>query len=147
MTTPRYSWPIRDEFLNREEDLGRLEEWWAGGDRNALALYGRRRVGKSWFFRAFAHGKPALILVADQGTPVKQMSRFADALEPLLGIRPDIADLPSLFRVLYRLAAEKRTLVVIDEFPYLLPAGGKSRSRGCCPPCRRRPRRSATAHG
>ncbi len=126
MLVPRYIWPIRDEFLNREEDLKRLESWWRGGDRNALALYGRRRVGKSWLFRAFAHGKPAVILVADQGAPGKQMSRFADALEPHLGVRPELTDLGSLFRALYRLAADRRALVIIDEFPYLLPAGEKS---------------------
>jgi uncharacterized protein len=121
MSLPNYSWPIRDRFLNRENDLARLEDWWEGGDRNALALFGRRRVGKSWLFRAFAHGKPALILVADQGSPARQMSRFADALEPRLGIRPDIPDLPALFRLLFRLGAEERVLVAIDEFPYLLP--------------------------
>jgi hypothetical protein len=127
MGISNYSWPIRDRFLNREADLRRLEEWWAGGERDALALFGRRRVGKSWLFRAFADGKPATILVADQGSPGKQLSRFADALQPQLGIRPELTDLASLFRALYRLAADERTLVVIDEFPYLLPSRGKAR--------------------
>lgn len=126
MTELRYNWPIRDRFLNREADLARLEEWWRGEDRNAIALYGRRRVGKSWLFRAFAHGKPALILVADQGSPARQMSRFADALEPHLGVRPEIPDLATLVRLLFRLAASRRVLVVIDEFPYLLPGRGKA---------------------
>jgi len=123
-----YSWPIRDEFLNREGDLERLEDWWSGDDRNPLVLYGRRRVGKSWLFRAFAHGKPAHILVADQGAPGRQMGRLADALEPHLPVRPDLPDLPALFRLLYRLAGDERRLVVIDEFPYLLP-GRKSARR------------------
>jgi hypothetical protein len=127
MIFPRYKWSARDEFLNREDDLGRLEQWWAGDDRNALALYGRRRVGKSWLLRAFAHGKPALVLVADQGTPGRQMVRFADALEPALGVRPDLQDLPALFRTLYRLAATERILVAIDEFPYLLPGTERAR--------------------
>lgn len=121
MWAPTYTWPIRDEFLNREGDLARLEEWWRSGDRNALALYGRRRVGKSWLFRAFAHEKPALILVADQGAAGRQMSRFADTLEAHLSARPELTDLPALFRVLYRLAGERRALIVVDEFPYLLP--------------------------
>jgi uncharacterized protein len=126
MLVSRYTWPIRDEFLNRKEDLKRLEGWWKGGDRNALALYGRRRVGKSWLFRAFAHRKPAVILVADQGAPGRQMSRFADVLEPHLGVRPELTDLNSLFRTLYRLAADRKVLAVVDEFPYLLPTGARS---------------------
>ncbi len=126
MSPANYSWPIRDRFLNREDDLARLEAWWSGDDRNALALYGRRRVGKSWLFRAFAHGKPALILVADQGAPARQMSRFGEALEPHLGVRPEIPDLAALFRILYRLARDERVLVAIDELPYLLPGRGQA---------------------
>ena len=126
MEIPPFRWPLRDRFLDREADLARLEGWWRSEDRNAIALYGRRRVGKSWLFRAFAHGKPALILVADQGSPGRQMGRFADALEPHLGLRPEIPDLATLVRLLHRLAADRRALVVIDEFPYLLPGRGKA---------------------
>jgi uncharacterized protein len=123
----RYDWPARGEFLNRDADLARLRSWWEGHDRNPLALYGRRRVGKSWLLRAFAHGKPALVLVADQGAPGRQLGRFADSLEPHLGVRPDLPDLPALFRALYRLAGRERALVVIDEFPYLLPGTERAR--------------------
>lgn len=35
-------------------------------------------------------------------------------------MRPDLPDVQSLFRVLFRLASETKTLVVIDEFPLLL---------------------------
>jgi uncharacterized protein len=127
MALSLYEWPVRDEFLNRRDDLARLEEWWEGGDRNALALFGRRRVGKSWLLRAFAHRKPALILVADQGAPARQLARFAEALEAHVGVRPDLPDLPALFRALYRLVAPERALVAIDEFPYLLPGTERAR--------------------
>ena len=127
MSLDQYDWPLRDEFRNRGDDLARLDEWWEGGDRIVLALYGRRRVGKSWLLRAFAHGKPALVLVADQGAPGRQLGRFADALEPHLGLRPDLPDLPALFRALYRMAAAERALVVVDEFPYLLPGTERAR--------------------
>ncbi len=127
MAMQTYAWAARDEFLNRTGDLARLDRWWRGRDRNALALYGRRRVGKSWLLRAFADGKPGLVLVADQGAPGRQLDRFADALEPHLGVRPDLPDLPALLRALYRMAGRRRVLVVIDEFPYLLPGGERER--------------------
>jgi uncharacterized protein len=128
MPLQRYDWPVREEFLNREADLARLEAWWkSNAERNAVALYGRRRVGKSWLLRAFAHGKPALVLVADQGAPGRQLARFADALEPHLQVRPELPDLPALFRALYRLSARERMLVAIDEFPYLLPGSERAR--------------------
>ena len=76
--------------MNRDRDLVALERWWAGEDRNALNLHGRRRVGKSWLFRRFAHGKPATILVAERLAPGAQLTRLAAQLEPRLGVRAQI---------------------------------------------------------
>ncbi|NEE00431.1 ATP-binding protein [Phytoactinopolyspora halotolerans] len=117
-----FRFAARDEFVNRVADLARLEDWWSGSERNVLALYGRRRVGKSWLFRTFADGKPAVVLVADRRAEGQQLNRFADRLAPHLGFRPDLPDLTALFGVLYQLARQQKVLVVIDEFPYLLPS-------------------------
>jgi uncharacterized protein len=122
-----FSFPAHDRFLNRTADLARMEDWWTGDERNALALYGRRRVGKSWLFREFAHGKPALVLVADRRAETPQLERFARRLEPLVGVRPALDSVPALIEALYSLAADEKRLVVIDEFPYLLPAREKDR--------------------
>lgn len=115
-----FSWPLVSEFLDRDEDLARLDEWWQSPDRRPLALIGRRRVGKSWLFRRFADGKPSVLLVADQLPRGSQLTRFADELEQVLGIRPDLPDLAALFRAVYRAAWTEKLLVVIDEFPLLL---------------------------
>ncbi len=117
-----FAFPAFDRFINRRRDLDHLETWWADDhDRNALAVFGRRRVGKSWLVRRFAHGKPAVVLVADTRTPAAQLARFSADLAVVTGVAPAIADLGDLFRVLYRLGAARDLLVVIDEFPYLLP--------------------------
>jgi uncharacterized protein len=116
-----YRWQLVDEFLNREDELVRLEEWWASPERMPVNLYGRRRVGKSWLLRRFAHGKPAVILASERLAPGTQLSRFAALLEPGLGVRPEIPDLATLFRVAFRLAGKAKTLIVIDELPWLLP--------------------------
>lgn len=118
-----HDFPRRDEFVNRANDLDRLEEWWRGPSRDAVCLYGRRRVGKSWLFRAFAHGKPALVLVADERALAPQLRRFADTLEAALGVRPELNDLPALLRAAYRAGRKQKLLVIIDEFPHLLPGG------------------------
>src|SRR5215218_7627828 len=97
----QFSFAAHDRFLNRVADLERLEAWWRDErDHDALALYGRRRVGKSWLVREFADGKPALMLVAERRTSGAQLSRFAARLEPYVGVRPDLPDLPSLFAAL-----------------------------------------------
>ena len=123
-----FSFPAHDRFVNRSADLARLEDWWASDDRKALALYGRRRVGKSWLFREFAHEKPALLLVADRRAEAPQLDRFAARLEGFLGVRPALDSLPALFEALYAISVGERTLVVIDEFPYLLPARERDRA-------------------
>jgi len=122
-----FVFPAHERFLNRDADLSRLEQWWQGAEQNALVLYGRRRVGKSWLFRKFAHGKPAIVLVADRRAEAPQLERFAGRLASFLDVRPALRNLPELFHALYALAADQKTLVVIDEFPYLLPAREKER--------------------
>lgn len=118
-----YDWKPRAEFINRLDDLAQLESWWAHRTPDALAVVGRRRVGKSWLFRRFADGKPAVIMVADRRLLTTQMARFAQTLEPEFGARPEIPSLAELIRLLYELGRERKVLAVIDEFPFLLPEG------------------------
>ena len=121
MSVPAYQWPRVEEFIDRTAELDRLEAWWAGDERMPVNLYGRRRVGKSWLLRRFAHGKPAVLLVAERLSEGAQLTRFAAQLTPLLnGVAPDLPDVATLFRVLFRLAQDQKMLAVVDEFPWLL---------------------------
>jgi hypothetical protein len=121
MAAETYVWAARDEFVNRNRELAALDAWWGSPERAPISLYGRRRAGKSWLFRRFAHGKPAVILVARTTAPGVQLEDFADRLEPVLGVRPHLHSPADLVRTLYRAARGQRLLAVIDEFPYLLP--------------------------
>ncbi len=120
MSIAEYTWSAADQFVGRVRELDRLEAWWRSAAAEPINLFGRRRVGKSWLFRRFAQGKPAVLLVAEQTTASQQLSKIAEQLEPTLGIRPDIRDIGGLFTILYQLARADRVLVVVDEFPYLL---------------------------
>lgn len=120
MEAAAYRWANLGDFVGRVGELTRLEEWWSSSTRQPLAILGRRRVGKSWLFRRFAHGKPAVVLVAEQLPVATQLARFSELLEPVIGIRPQLSSVGELIRVLYRAASSDRLLVVIDEFPYLL---------------------------
>lgn len=122
-----FAFSAHDRFTNRVADLARLEDWWSGTEANVLALYGRRRVGKSWLLRQFAHAKPAVLLVADRRALGPQLERFAQQLEPLMGFRPALDGIASLIQALYSIAGGEPALAVIDEFPYLLPSQEKER--------------------
>lgn len=121
MPFPRYDWPIVDRFVGRQTERKRLDDWWRDTERMPIAVRGRRRVGKSWLLRRFAHGKPAVLLAAERLAPGAQLSRFAEQLTPLAGgVTPDLPDVASLIRTLCRVAAQEPLLAVIDEFPWVL---------------------------
>lgn len=125
----RFHFPAHADFLNREADLARMEDWWAGRSRDALVLYGRRRVGKSWLFRRFAHGKPAIVLVSERRAQGAQLKRFAQELAPHMGgIEPALDGVADLFAALYRIGRDSKVLVVVDELPYLLPSRTEARA-------------------
>jgi AAA+ ATPase superfamily predicted ATPase len=88
-------------------------------DPRALLIHGRRRVGKSWLFRAFAHERKADIFVASTRALGDQLAGFASILERE-GERPALPDLETFFRVLYRRARQERRIAVIDELPNLV---------------------------
>jgi AAA+ ATPase superfamily predicted ATPase len=129
MLAEDFTWSEVDSFRNRVDERDRLQRWWEGPDRQPINLYGRRRSGKSWLFRRVAHGKPAILLVARRSAPGRQLSEFAAQLEPVLGVRPEIPDVQTLFQVLLRTAHSQKLLAVIDEFPYLLPRGQAAADR------------------
>jgi uncharacterized protein len=128
MSVPTYEFAARGEFLNRRADLARMEDWWSGRSRDALVLYGRRRVGKSWLFRRFAHGKPAILLVSERRAQGAQLKRFARDLSPHLGgVEPRLESVADLIATLYEIGRDEQVLAVIDELPYLLPSRGEAR--------------------
>jgi hypothetical protein len=119
-----FHWGLVNSFLDRRDELSVLEQWWSSDDRMPINLFGRRRVGKSWLFRRLAHGKPAVMIVAQRLPAGAQLGKFSAQLEPLLGVRPDLPDVASLLRVLFRVGRDAKLLAVIDEFPWLLPGNG-----------------------
>lgn len=116
-----YQFPGHAQFLDRRAELDRLRRWW-DDDRFPLVIFGRRRAGKTWLLREFAHGREADIFVCDHRAERDQLAYFAGALEGSVGFRPDLPDVRSLFTLLLRRRSAGPRLVVIDEFPLLLEA-------------------------
>mgnify|MGYP001828068306 FL=1 len=108
-----------ERFSDREEERAAVAAWYERDDDRALMIHGRRRVGKSWLFRAFARGREADIFVASTRGLGDQLHGFAEQLARD-GERPALPDLESFFRLLYRRARDARRLVVIDELPNLI---------------------------
>ena len=111
-------------FLNRTEELARLERLSRSRDGGLAVVYGRRRVGKTRLLLEWTRRHQGVYFVADQSSAVLQRRYLADALSarlPGFGM-VEYPDWRSLFA---RIASEAklrrfRGPLVIDELPYLI---------------------------
>ncbi len=112
------------DFLDRHEELCRLDRALRPGA--LVALWGRRRVGKSRLLIEWCQRTNGLYTVADQSSPAVQRRYMAAAVA---GRFPGFADVeyPDWRAFLERLAAEAARSrwsgpFIIDELPYLIAA-------------------------
>ncbi len=110
------------EFINREKELAFLEEKWREQKAKFVVLWGKRRVGKTELVKQFIKDKPYVYFLSESTNDYEQLRRFSAAIgeffnEPLLESR-GFAGWVESFK--YVREKEKRFVLVIDEFPYLI---------------------------
>lgn len=110
------------DFLNREQELAFLEEKWRESKAQFIVLWGKRRVGKTELVKQFITDKPHIYFLAESTSEREQLIRFSHSVarlfkEPLLETR-GFASWEESFR--YIKEKNKRFVLVIDEFPYLI---------------------------
>lgn len=112
---------MADLVAIRSDGLGRF-----------VTVRGRRRVGKSWLVEEFIerHESPHMFFAASRQTPERELARFADRIArsslPSAGAALGVTfDGWEAALVLAASAAERTrpSVIVIDEFPYLLEGG------------------------
>ncbi|MFD0537175.1 ATP-binding protein [Actinomadura luteofluorescens] len=120
-------------FIGRRAELAllgkRLERVAATGAGTAVALRGRRQVGKSRLVQEFCDraGVPYLFSAATKGaSPVEAVASFTrDLRESALPSEPDLipqldgGNWPDAFRVLAASLPDTPSIVVLDELPWL----------------------------
>ncbi len=113
-------------FIDRETELGLLEERWRSGEAELVVVCGRRRVGKTELLLRFCREKPSLYFLAAQVTRAEHLRQLGDALRAAF---PDpaleqwtLTSWEGALRYLAQLANEQRLAVIFDEFPYLCEA-------------------------
>jgi uncharacterized protein len=112
-------------FVNRQDELAALREWWDNGRRPAV-VWGRRRVGKTALLQRFAQGLRAVFHTGAGRPPAGELSQLSRqvAAEAPGGLRDLTArpyvDWDDALEDLGNRAADAPLLVVLDEFPELL---------------------------
>lgn len=113
-------------FVNRLEELARLDRLAVSDEGGLAVVYGRRRVGKTRLLLEWAERHDGLYTVADQSTPDLQRRYFAEAVAQRLVNFAEVEyrDWRSLFSRLSREAklAGWRGPLILDELPYLVLA-------------------------
>lgn len=114
------------ELLDRRDQLAALHAIHRRRGAQLVAVFGRRRIGKTSLLVHFLEHEikgPSVYWVAHRSTPSVLLAGFSQALQPLLGTADPEFTFSSWTVALEALArlAEKRTVaVVLDELPYLL---------------------------
>lgn len=124
------------DFYGRREEIARLmddlEAIRTDGRGRLVTVRGRRRVGKSWLVEEFIERSkgPHVFYAASRQTPERELAKFADRIVrsslPSAGTAVGVSfDGWEAALVLAATAAERAqpSIIVIDEFPYLLEGG------------------------
>ncbi|KYO66958.1 ATP-binding protein [Thermovenabulum gondwanense] len=112
-------------FIGREEELGTLNRLYKEDKFQFVVVYGRRRVGKTTLLKEFCKDKPAIFYVAEEYNDKMALQSFSEKILSFFGLSGFISSFESwekAFLFLAERAKERRILLVIDEFPYIVNA-------------------------
>ncbi len=110
------------KFLGRNEEMQRLRKFLSATEGGLACVYGRRRIGKSRLLAEVTRGRRDVVShIADRSDVALQRARLASDLSKLLKGFGDVAylDWGTLFDRWLR-DAPRKSILVIDEFPYLV---------------------------
>jgi AAA+ ATPase superfamily predicted ATPase len=128
---------MQTRIVGRKEEIKIFEERLASNTSEFLAVYGRRRVGKTFLVRSFFGGRKNVIFLdvtgMQDGSMSEQIRNFIDAVGSAFihpGVRLELAkNWHESFRILtdyIRLAPKNKTIVLFfDEFPWMATKNSK----------------------
>lgn len=128
------------QFVGRADLLARIEAEWEGarndGEGRMVTIRGRRRVGKTWLVEEFVdrNTPPSVFFAASRQTEERELTLFAQSLAtsnlPSRRLGEE-ASFSTWQAALVAAASESEqanpSVIVLDEFPYLLGATVQSR--------------------
>ena len=110
-------------FIGRENELKFLNNCYESDRAEFVVLYGRRRVGKTETLTEFCKGKPNIFYSCREYTTEKQLAEFSNALlswKPKVKAYTDtFSDWDKAFSFIGEMEGKEKTIIVIDEFPYM----------------------------
>ena len=108
-------------MIGRKEELAQLEKLYESKRFEFLVMYGRRRVGKTTILRRFAGERQAIFYAAQEKNDSLNLQDFSMAVQQHFEGRYFAAfeSWKAAFAYLSRKAEGRRTVLIIDEFPFM----------------------------
>jgi len=112
------------KFANREKELEFLEKIYTKKGFNLVVLYGRRRVGKTEIIKKFIENKPSVYLLATDESYTENLKslkqKFAEFTGKEYFAKLETESLYDIFKFFSEEIKNRRCVIAIDEFPYLM---------------------------
>lgn len=111
-------------FLGREKELIKLNNLYNSNGFQFVVMYGRRRVGKTTLLSEFAKNKPHLFYVAEEYSKDRALIDFSNQIYKLFDLEglPPFNGWNEAFEFITKKAYQRRLIIIIDEYPYLVGA-------------------------
>ena len=107
-------------FIDRESEMGVLEEEYRRKGSSLVILYGRRRTGKTTLISEFIKEKPALFFLATEESEAQNRSAFkeraAEFIDSDLLRSAAVSNWDVVFAAVMEHPFESKPVIVIDEF-------------------------------
>ncbi len=112
-------------FIGREYEMDTLHKLYNENRFHCIIMYGRRRVGKTRLLAEFCKGKNNIFYVAEEHNNRLSLEKFSAQITDHYGLSkftPRFESWEAAFTFLGEKAKEKKTILVLDEFPYMVSA-------------------------
>lgn len=108
-------------FIGREEELKLLEDLYGSPRFEFLILYGRRRIGKTFLLQEFAKRHNCIFFSAMEKNDPMNLRDFSEVVQLYFdgSFISSFSDWKVAFEYIGKKSVDKRTLVIIDEFPFI----------------------------
>lgn len=109
-------------FIGREKELTDLDELYAQNRFQLFVLYGRRRVGKTTLLNEFCKDKDSIFYSAEQSNNKLNLEKFSELVFNFFNERnlEPFSSWTNALSYIDEHQKNKRIVLVIDEFPYLV---------------------------